>query len=503
MKTKLHNLLSLFLIGSGIALFMACDESLTIDEATQGNPEIISFEPASGKAGTEITITGEYLRDVEKATVGQVDARIRYIISQKSVVIVVPAGAKSGVITLSTKEVSAQSEQTFTMVYPVPTYTNVPASGKVDEEIEIQGTNLDVVSKVLFNDVEGIISFQNEKELVVKVPFVIEDNVDVKLFYSDDIGEHSIGTTGQAFEIIKPRPAIDGTFPVNVNEGQSITLTGENLNLIEKILFGDVEAQISRKEATTLILRVPTLPATATVAVTAAYYEGTATLNLSDACEVFIPKVFFYPNLMMGVHRHPDFGNLFNASTGNVLAACALKEAATQPTIDFATNINSTYDINFHSPSNTVNSIRNYWCDGKTFIKGKTLAELEAEGYGEFMSTKTQFLVLLTSKNADQAEIINKVTSGQIDDISPEATPTLFNGNIVASKNSVRSRRTAEAVGTETDAIYKEGSVIVFRNARKEKVGIIYIKQVNVAYDQNSTYVNSNSTVVFDLYYQR
>lgn len=504
MKTKIYNLLSLILIVSGMYLFTSCDESLKIDKVVQGNPSILSFEPTSGKAGVEITISGENLRGVKTATLGGVEARIRYVISQQSVVIVVPQGAKSGAIILKTgddKIPPAQSEQSFTVVYPVPTYTNIPSSGKVDGEIEIQGSNLDMVSKVLFKDVEGVITYQSEKELVVKVPFVADDNVDVSLFYTNEAGEQSTGTTGKAFEIIKPRPGIDGTFPANLIEGESVTLTGVNLKLIEKILFGDVEASISRSDDNALTIRVPTLPATATVAVVASYYQGTATLNLSDACQVFIPKVLYYPNQMFGAHRNANFGNMFNASTGVVSTTCILKEAAAQATIDFAGVINSGIHFAINGPHNTTGGLRNYWCDGKALAKSNTMDGLISEGFGDFMTTKTLFRVLTTS-DAQEAEIINKVTTGQILELSPDATPTLFNGTIVAANNSCRTRNVTEN-STDVTLLFEVGSVILFKNEKKNKVGLLYIRQINIDQSQNKAYNDANASVVFDVYYQR
>lgn len=182
-----------------------------------------------------MTVTGENFRDVLSASIGGVDAPLRYIISQQTAVIVVPGGAKNGKIAFKTKEKEAQSEANFTMVYPQPSLTTTPTSGKVDEEVEFRGSNLDVVQKIYFKDVEAtVISYKSEKELVVKVPFVSDDRVDIRLTYFNEQGEQSMGTTGNAFEILKTRPTISGTLPNKLTEGETVTLNGENLNLIEK-----------------------------------------------------------------------------------------------------------------------------------------------------------------------------------------------------------------------------------------------------------------------------
>ncbi|MEB3376189.1 hypothetical protein SFC43_34705 [Bacteroides sp. CR5/BHMF/2] len=51
-----------------------------------------------------MTVKGEFLRDIQKATIGGVEATIRYKLSQQEIVIVVPANAGNGKIVLSTKE---------------------------------------------------------------------------------------------------------------------------------------------------------------------------------------------------------------------------------------------------------------------------------------------------------------------------------------------------------------------------------------------------------------
>lgn len=502
MKNRIKDIACIFLFLFSLITLTGCNEELTINTVAQGAPEITDFEPKTGRVGSEVTITGSQFRDVLSVNIGSVKAEIKYKISQTRMVVVVPGGTTGGKISVNSKNEESVSKDEFNVLFPAPSLTKVPESGKVEEEIEILGTNLDVITKVFFKDIEAAISYQNEKELVVKVPFVLAERVDILFKYYNEAGEQTIQTSGDAFRIVKPSPVLSNSMPANVNEGQEISLTGENLNLIEKVLFGNTPATISKKEAGLLVFRVPTLENTATVRVVAPYYEGTSELVLSEACEVFIPKVLFYPNLMIGAHRVADIGNLFNATTGDVLSACALKEPVYHKVIDFATVINSGYDLTINGPQKTINGIRNYWCDGKTFIKGNTVETLTAEGYGDFISTVTRFLVL-SPDNATQADIINKVKSGAITDISPDATPALFNGAIELTQESARSRKNTEDPELTTAGIFKEGSVLVFRNERKNKVGILLIKKITVDYTAAKTYIDSNSSVEFDAYYER
>ncbi|NDV65251.1 IPT/TIG domain-containing protein [Bacteroides sp. 224] len=501
MKKNIIRLFSLLLVISGLAVASSCSESLKIDTIVQGDPSITGFEPGSGKAGTEITVTGAYFRDVLHAYIGNVEAPIKYLISQQTAVIVVPTGAQNGKIVFKTKEKEAQSEQSFTVTFPQPSLATIPQSGKVNEEVEFRGSNLDIIESVYFKDTKAVISYQSEKELVVEVPFVLDDLVDIRLTYSNEQGEQSI-TADSKFEIEKPRPVLSTSMPAKVTEGKTITLTGENLDLIKKVMFGNVEASITRYESSFLTFHVPTLPKTASVKVVAYYYEETASVTLSESCEVFIPKVFSYLNRTLGSHRNANFGNLFNAATGDASSVCVLKTPASQPLIDFASVFNSGFDFAINSPHNTVNGLRNYWCDGKGITTANTLDALTKEGFGDFLSTKTLLKVLLSSK-AEQAEIINKVVNGEIAELSPEATPALFNGKIVADKNSVRTRKTGEAVGTESESIFKVGSVIVFKNEKKKKVGLLYIRKINVYYDKLKADNDANASIEFDVYFER
>ena len=227
MKNKFYSLFIFFVLTA----LAGCNEKESTDVTEQGDPQIIEFTPTSGKFGQEITVKGEFLRDIQKATIGGVEATIRYKLSQQEIVIVVPANAGNGKIVLSTKEKKTESEQSFTIVYPVPQVKNVPAGAHVGDQIEIQGENLDIVSKVCFGDKEASISYQSEREIVATIPFVITDTAPISLYYLDSTGEQFTQPEGPAFEIIKDIPTIDA-MAERVTEGSLITLNGTFLNLI-------------------------------------------------------------------------------------------------------------------------------------------------------------------------------------------------------------------------------------------------------------------------------
>ncbi len=195
MKNKLHYFILLFVL----AALTGWNENLSIETEIQGAPEISEFTPTSGKAGTEITVKGSNLRDIVSATIGGAESQILYKLSQQEIVIVVPReGTKSGKIVLATprkddagESTRAESAQSFSVTYPTPRVTDFPKGGRLGKDVEILGADLDIISKVFMGDEEGEIIYQSEKEIAVKVPFIIDDEATVSLKYANQTGGES------------------------------------------------------------------------------------------------------------------------------------------------------------------------------------------------------------------------------------------------------------------------------------------------------------------------
>jgi len=85
------------------------------DPATQ--PVVTGFGPASGPAGTEVTVTGSNLGDVTGVAFGGVDAASFMVTSPQQLTAVVPPAAATGPITLS-GPVPHTTIQLFTVTPP-------------------------------------------------------------------------------------------------------------------------------------------------------------------------------------------------------------------------------------------------------------------------------------------------------------------------------------------------------------------------------------------------
>ena len=86
--------------------------------------------------------------------------------------------------------------------------------------------------------------------------------------------------------------------------GKSITLTGENLDKIDRILVGGFEAVVSKQPAS-LTFTVPAgnfQDGDTTTSLVAKYFDETKRLSLSEAFVVYVPFVKFWENITVWGH---------------------------------------------------------------------------------------------------------------------------------------------------------------------------------------------------------
>lgn len=78
-------------------------------------PDLLSFSPPSGSVGTQVVITGTSLLQTTTVTIGGAKATSFTVNSDTQVTATVPAGAKTGKITIATKGGKATSAKKFTV----------------------------------------------------------------------------------------------------------------------------------------------------------------------------------------------------------------------------------------------------------------------------------------------------------------------------------------------------------------------------------------------------
>src|SRR5205085_1790489 len=135
-------------------------------------PTVTSFTPASGPAGTSVTITGTNFLNASSVKFGGVDTT--YVVnSATKITAPVPAGTGSAPnIKVTTPGGTATSVDSFMLTPPPPTITSfTPTSGPVGTSVAITGTNLTGASAVQFGGIDATTySVDSPTQITATVP---------------------------------------------------------------------------------------------------------------------------------------------------------------------------------------------------------------------------------------------------------------------------------------------------------------------------------------------
>ncbi len=227
--------------GAEIPVLVYSTDPITVtDPTTLGiiSPDVV-------KPGQDVTLAGTYLNLVETVVLpdGNKISHTDFTLNESNTQITVktPVTVKEGaikVITYSGKEIS--TDGTLQLVAPAITAV-APLLIKNGDELTITGTDLDLVTSVDFATsssgtvVTGTIAEQSETSIKVTVPMTAYDGPVVVNTNS------GLTATSDAISLIKPE--ITGLSPLSLTAGETVTITGTNLDLIRKISFtgGSVE----------------------------------------------------------------------------------------------------------------------------------------------------------------------------------------------------------------------------------------------------------------------
>ena len=119
--------------------------SATAFTVTVPAPAIASLAPASGPVGTTVTVTGSNFTGATAITLNGVAVTGFTVVDATTLTFVVPAGATSGAVAVTTPSGTATSATAFTVTVPVlaPTIASfTPATGGAGTTVTVTGTNL-------------------------------------------------------------------------------------------------------------------------------------------------------------------------------------------------------------------------------------------------------------------------------------------------------------------------------------------------------------------------
>lgn len=480
-----------------MVVLTSCDEKLTSFDVVYSDPVITDFSPKVGSIGDEITIIGENLTKVNSVKVGGGEATILYRISSTEMIVKVASTSRTGKIEATYDAGDAgvykgESNDAFTVNYQIPTLTSFPTTAKANDQVLLEGSDLDAAISVYFGTAEATIVYQSDKELLVQVPFILEDGkVDIKLTYNNESGIAEGGTTDKPFELYKPLPTIT-SFPTTAFVGASITLAGTNLSQVDTVMIGDYRALISSRSEIELVVSVPgEYTQTVTVPLKIIYHKNKSMVLTNsfvvDASN--LSKVHFWESRTIYARSTETPNNFFNAITGDIYTPCEYENAKND--IYLLMTISGSA-MRIGNPNNSTAVTNGYSCNS---------VKLPAER----MPRNVRLRRLLES-NPQELAIINAVKAKTIDSISVQQFTDL---GINLSTASGYCDYKGGAAG-ETTNLYEVGSVILMmekgiqgqtpdNNAPTIKVGLVHITGIETTNPVSDT----KSSITFNCYYEK
>jgi hypothetical protein len=160
--------------GATLALALAVTEITFVPAARAIAPVVVAFLPASGTAGTQVTITGIGFDDTSAATGVAINGTAAQfsVDSDTQITSIVPVGATTGPVSVTDAEGTGASAIDF-VVTPSPPPTIVsfdPSTGPAGTAVTITGTGYTGASAVTFHEEPAAFAASSDIEIVATVP---------------------------------------------------------------------------------------------------------------------------------------------------------------------------------------------------------------------------------------------------------------------------------------------------------------------------------------------
>jgi hypothetical protein len=236
-----------------VVSLMSCDE----DESVSSKVELLSFGPSGVRHGDDIFFIGNNLTKVTSIELPGITVEKSQFKSHTSeqIVLTVPETAEEGLVTLKTTEGDIITKTALSFEVEI-SIGPLPAEAKPGTELTLTGEFMNWVEEVWFSDGVLVTDFVSASvnELVLVVPMEAKTGTIVLIGGGTDPVE--IESAG---ELTITLPNVASMSPNPVGRGETLTITGEDLDLVDKVQFkGNAEVtEFTSSTPTQLVLTVP------------------------------------------------------------------------------------------------------------------------------------------------------------------------------------------------------------------------------------------------------
>ncbi len=215
-------------------------------------PAFSTIAPNPVKAGQTLTITGTNLDLTTKVILGGNKVVSTFgTHTATQIVLTVPSDTKDGKVTMvPASDVKVESSAELAMV--VPTVLVNPTIVRNGGQITVTGTNLDLVSSVVFGGekVGTIAAGGTATQIIVNIP---NDAIDGIVSFKTQADKT---VNGPALTFVKP--VINSMVPLSGKPNTNITIGGTDLDLVDEVIFtGGLKGTIVTKTATQIVFTIP------------------------------------------------------------------------------------------------------------------------------------------------------------------------------------------------------------------------------------------------------
>lgn len=304
--------LGVFILPLLSVLIFSCkeDEEISYWEL---KPEIEEVSVSEGIIGSEVTLTGVHLEEVNKVIFGSVEAD-DFTVSETNIIATVPDGVFKGELNIAVYSPNGSDRIPFIVLF-LPSVTELSTNEAFPgEDVVITGADLEGVTAVTFGGISASFTATANSIATTVPPDAPLGEVQITLMNAG-------GTTQIPFTVMDD-PIVTSFSPTSGAVGDVITISGVNLIDVQSVTIGGIEADFTVESATNIDFVVPEGATTGFIAVATITGESTGTnqfiVQTGDALPVFIYDEGLNPEWDdWGWNSSRDFDNSENPLTGS------------------------------------------------------------------------------------------------------------------------------------------------------------------------------------------